>query len=144
MSDSSSSSNGSTQRSQPESLRARDVMASFTVKDVPTSLAWYRDVVGFTVDERYERDGRLLAASLKAGAFRLLLSQDDGAKGFDRVKGEGFSVQLTTTQDVDAFAARIKEQGGTLVLEPTDTPWGRVFRVKDPDGFQIVISSPRA
>ncbi len=142
MSNSSSSSNGSTQRSQPESLRARDVMASFTVNDVATSLAWYRDVVGFTVDEQYERDGKLLAASLKAGVFRLVLSQDDGAKGV-RVKGEGFSFQLTTTQDVDEIAARIKEQGGTLVLEPTDTPWGRVFRLKDPDGFQLVISSPR-
>jgi uncharacterized glyoxalase superfamily protein PhnB len=35
--------------------------------------------------------------------------------------------------------------GGTLASEPTDMPWGqRVFRVKDPDGFVLVIASERA
>jgi hypothetical protein len=29
---------------------------------------------------------------------RILLNQDDGAKGFDRVKGEGFSLMFTTAQ----------------------------------------------
>ena len=34
---------------------------------------------------------------------------------------------------------------GTLVSEPTDMPWGaRVFRVQDPDGYRLAISSERA
>ena len=60
--------------------------ASLTVKDLQKSLAWYRDVFGFTVDREMERDGKLRAVALKAGAIRILLNQDDGAKGFDRVK----------------------------------------------------------
>jgi uncharacterized glyoxalase superfamily protein PhnB len=115
-----------------------------TVKDLDKSLAWYRDVLGFTVNQRHEREGRLVAVSLKAGSVEILIGRDDGAKGWDRVKGEGLSLQLSTTQSVDDIAARIKANGGTLVNEPTDMPWGvRVFRVQDPDGFKFVISSVR-
>jgi len=123
---------------------ARQLMASLTASDLQQSLAWYTDVVGFTVDQRYEPDGVLRAISLRAGDVRILLTQDDGARGMARVKGEGFSLQLTTAQDVDALAARIQASGGTLDSEPTDTPWGfRAFRLRDPDGFKLVISSER-
>jgi uncharacterized glyoxalase superfamily protein PhnB len=49
---------------------------------------------------------------------------------------------ITTAQDVDAIARRVKEQGGTLQSELADTPWGtRAFRLQDPDGFRFVVSS---
>lgn len=131
------------ERSQPESFRARNLAASLTVKDIALSLTWYREVAGFTVDQTFEREGKLMAVSVKAGDVRILLSQDDGAKGLDRVKGEGFSLQFTTAQDVDEIARRIVESGGTLETEPA-TQWGaRVFRLRDPDGFKLVISSER-
>jgi uncharacterized glyoxalase superfamily protein PhnB len=134
----------SERRAQPESFRARALTASLTVKDLERSLAWYRDVVGFTVRQRHERDGKLIAVSLKAGSVELLIGRDDGAKGWDRVKGEGMSLQLTTSQNIDELAARIKAHGGTLVTEPADMPWGvRVFRAADPDGFKFVFSSVR-
>jgi uncharacterized glyoxalase superfamily protein PhnB len=130
-------------RAQPESFRGRALSASLTVNDLQQSLAWYRDVIGFTVDNQYEREGKVMGVALKAGDVRILIGQDDGAKGWDRVKGEGFSLMITTVQDVDELAARIKERGGTLESEPADMPWGaRVFRVKDPDGFKLAISSP--
>ena len=131
-------------RVQPESFLAREMTASLTVKDLQKSLAWYRDLLGFTVDREIERDGKLRAVALKAGAIRILLNQDDGARGFDRVKGEGFSLQFITTQSVDDIANRIKSGGGALETEPADMPWGvRAFRVRDPDGFKFAISSER-
>jgi uncharacterized glyoxalase superfamily protein PhnB len=135
---------GDAVRAQPETFRARSLSASLTVKDLRRSLAWYRDVVGFIVDQEHERGGTLQAVSLRAGDVRILITQDDGAKGADRVKGEGFSLMLTTAQNVDDVAKRITERGGTLDSAPTDMPWGaRVFRVRDPDGFKLVISSER-
>ena len=131
-------------RAKPETFRANELTASLTVKDVERSMAWYRDVLGFTIDNRYERGGKLMAVGLKAGSVRLLINQDDGAKGWDRAKGEGISIMFTTAQNVDEVAARIKESGGTLLTEPTDMPWGaRAFRLQDPDGFKLAISSPR-
>ena len=129
-------------RAQPETLRGRSLMASLTVNDLQKSLAWYRDVVGFIVEQQYEFEGQVRAVRLKAGVVNLLINQDNGAKGWDRKKGEGISLNLTTAQDVDAVAGRIKARGGTLESEPADMPWGaRVFRVKDPDGFILAISS---
>ena len=131
-------------RAKPESFRARALQVSLTVKDLEKSLAWYTDVLGFAIDRRHERDGRLAAVSLKAGRVRILLGQDDGAKGWDRVKGQGLSLQFSTVQNVDELASRIKSAGGTLDTEPVDVPWGaRVFRVSDPDGFKLVFSSER-
>lgn len=119
-------------------------MSSLTVNDLQKSLAWYRDIVGFTVEEEHKRDGTLQAISLKAGDVRVVIGRDDGAKGFDRKKGEAISLMITTTQDVDGLAGAIKARGGVLLAEPTSMPWGaRVFRLKDPDGFIWAISSER-
>jgi uncharacterized glyoxalase superfamily protein PhnB len=131
-----------TERSTPETFRARALQVSLTVADVERSLAWYCDVVGFTVDRRHERNGRLAGVSIMAGDVRILLNQDDGAKGKDRVKGDGFSMMIVTAQSVDEIAQRIRDRGGVLATEPADMPWGaRVFRVQDPDGFRIAIST---
>ena len=127
---------------QQDSFTASELGESLTVKDLKKSLEWYRDVMGFTVLREHERDGQLRAVSLQAGNVRILINQDDGAKGFDRVKGEGFSLQFTTKENIDDVANGIKARGGTLATEPADMPWGpRVFRIQDPDGFKFVISS---
>ena len=131
--------------STSEPLSGRSLQASLTVKDLQKSVTWYVDVVGFTIDRKIERDGVLRSVAVSAGDVRILLNLDDGAKGWDRVKGEGFSLQITTTQDVDVLARRIKERGGALELEPKDMPWGaRIFRVRDPDGFRWTISAAPA
>jgi uncharacterized glyoxalase superfamily protein PhnB len=113
---------------------------SLTVKDISKSVTWYRDVVGFGIERTYERDGRLVLVALTAGDVRLNLNQDDGAKGWDRIKGVGFSLNIWTTENIDAIANRIKGSGGTLDSEPVDAPWGaRFFRLTDPDGFKLAI-----
>lgn len=127
---------------QSESLDATALTLSLTVKDVVKSVAWYRDIIGFTVDREHMRDGVLRAVSIRAGTVRLLLNLDDGGRGWDRVKGEGFAFQLTTSQSIDDVASAIKARGGMLATEPADMPWGvRMFRMVDPDGFRFNISS---
>jgi uncharacterized glyoxalase superfamily protein PhnB len=124
-------------------FQAHALAASLTVKDLEKSTAWYQDVIGFTVDQKHEREGKLLAVSLSAGGVKILLTQDDGAKGLDRVKGEGFSLQFTTSLNVDEVAKRIEDHGWTLDMQPTDAWGARVFRLRDPDGFKLVITSER-
>jgi uncharacterized glyoxalase superfamily protein PhnB len=124
-------------------LDASTLGASLTVTNLPASLAWYRDVLGFTVTRTFDRAGTMFAASLRAGSVAILLTQDDGAKGLDRAKGEGISLQLTTSQNIDELARRIQQRGGTLLMEPTDIMGARAFRLLDPDGFKLVFSSPR-
>jgi uncharacterized glyoxalase superfamily protein PhnB len=130
-------------RRVPPSLRLREAVPGLTVNDIAKSLAWYRDVLGWTVLEEWRQDGRLMGAELVAGTIHLFLGQDDWKKGRDRKKGEGFRLYFRTAQDVDAIAAGIKARGGVLDHDPQDEPWGeRDFGITDPDGFRITISNP--
>ncbi len=129
-------------RQQPESLRLRSAGPSFTVSDLQKSLVFYRDVLGFTPRERWEKDGQLQGVELVAGSVVFWIGQDDWQKGRDRVKGLGFRMYCGTSQDIDALAARVRAGGGTIVEEPRDEPWGgRAFGVRDPDGFTITFAS---
>ena len=136
-------SDGSAERAQPESFRGRGLSVSLSCDDLQKSLAWYRDVMGFHAAQEFPGpDGALRAVRLVAGDVRLMIGQDDGAKGGNRKKGVGFSLHITTAQDIDELAARIKESGGELEDEPMDAPWGpRIFRIRDPDGVLLTISN---
>lgn len=128
-------------REEPVTFRARALTVSLTVKDLAKSIVWYRDIAAFMVERTYEHEGKMMGAVLKAGEVEILLNQDDGAKGWDRSKGDGFSMMFKTVQDVDMLAAGMKERGATLATEPADMPWGaRVFRAVDPDGYKLVFS----
>jgi catechol 2,3-dioxygenase-like lactoylglutathione lyase family enzyme len=127
-------------RQQPESLRLRSVTPTFTVNDVGRSVAWYRDGLGFFVGERWEEGGKLHGVMLKAGACEFGLSQDDFSKGRDRAKGVGFRLWCTTSQDIDAIAARLRAFGGTIIEEPGDRGDTYSFTAQDPDGFKITIT----
>jgi uncharacterized glyoxalase superfamily protein PhnB len=121
-------------------LKMNEASPSFTVNDLQKSLAWYRDVLGFAVEERWEHEGKLMGVSLQAGNVTFMIGQDDWKKGRDRKKGQGFRLYCSTTQNVDALADGIKARGGALDEEPRDQPWGtRDFTLTDPDGFKITI-----
>lgn len=127
---------------EPETLRLEGTTPALTVGDIGASLSWYRDVVGFQVQETWENEGAVTGASLSAGATRVLLLQDNWAKGRDRVKGVGFRLHMATAGDIDEIAAGIVARGGTLASPPADMPWGaRAFSLVDPDGFGFTIAS---
>ena len=123
-----------------DKFRLTSASPSFTVNDIEKSMAWYRDVLGFTVTERWEDGGKLLGAEMAAGDVSFMIGQDDWKKGRDRVKGVGVRLYCMTYQDIDTLAARIKANGGTLE-GPRDTQWNtRELAVDDPDGYKITIA----
>lgn len=128
-------------RSDPASLRLRALAPSLTVDDLERSLRFYVDALGFTVKERWEKDGKILGVMLVAGSCELGLGQDDWAKGRDRKKGVGFRLYAETAQDLDALAQRLR-QHGVEVDGPKDSSWGpRILSVVDPDGFALTLHS---
>ena len=133
-----------TTRKRPESLRLRSVAPSLTVNSLDRSIAFYRDLLGFVQSDQWEVNGRVAGVELAAGSVRLMLMQDDFAKGRDRVKGVGTRLNLRTIQDVDALVARITSKGGTLSYPPRDMEWGeRAFGIDDPDGFHLTVLQER-
>jgi predicted enzyme related to lactoylglutathione lyase len=128
-------------------INATNLSCSLTCKDLEASIRFYRDAIGFAVEQTYENDGRDVAAVVGAGACHIVLNQDDGKLGWDRIKGQGFYLQINVVAaaDVDAAAARVTSAGGSLLSEPADRPWGvRMFQFKDPDGFKLGVSTPLA
>jgi uncharacterized glyoxalase superfamily protein PhnB len=129
---------------QNKTLQGTSVMPSLTVNDLTKSVDFF-EALGFEVEDRWEDNGVLLGVMLKAGEARLGLSQDDGKKGRDRVKGVGMRLYIEAADDIDAVAARAKAAGVALEREPHDTDWGnRAFEVKEPSGFLLTIGSPSA
>src|SRR3569623_1685730 len=120
-------------------LEATGVSVSLTVGDLGASLTGFCDVLGFAAEREFERAGVPFAVRMRAGTVALLLTQDNGARGAQRVKGEGFSIQFTTPQNIDALATRAKAHGAALESEPADGWGARVFCLRDPDGFLLVI-----
>jgi uncharacterized glyoxalase superfamily protein PhnB len=127
---------------QNEALQGKGVMPSLTVDNLQKSLDFFSGL-GFEVEDRWEQDGVLLGAMLKAGDARLGLSQDDGKKGRDRTKGVGMRIYIEASNNIDEVAARAKTHGIALTREPHDTEWGsRAFEVTEPSGFALTIGSP--
>jgi uncharacterized glyoxalase superfamily protein PhnB len=114
-----------------------------TVNDITASLAWYCDVLGFAVKQRWEHEGVLRGAEVTAGDVTVYLGQDDWKQGRDRVKGVGFRLYWYTNQNIDTLAAAIKSRGGKLESEPRDEYGTRSFGLVDPTGYKITISSER-
>ena len=123
------------------SLHGRSVVPSLTVNNLQQSLDFFGGL-GFDVEDRWEENGQLLGAMLKAGEARLGLSQDDGKKGTNRVKGIGIRIYIEANDDIDQVAAKAKSSGIVLTKEPHDTEWGtRAFEVTEPSGFLLTIGS---
>jgi predicted enzyme related to lactoylglutathione lyase len=114
---------------------------SLTVNDLRKSMDFYTSVLGFIQGERWEEGGVLKGVMLKAGACNLSLSQDDWAKGRDRVKGVGVRLWCETVQDINALAERIQRAGGKLTEGPTDSAeWKmQTIGIDDLDGYHITV-----
>ena len=128
-------------------ISATNLGCSITCKDLQASIRFYRDAIGFAVAQTFENEGKVVAAIIAAGDCRIVLNQDDGKLGWDRIKGQGLYLQINVAgkADVDTTAARIKAAGGTLIDEPADRPWGaRMFQFRDLDGFKLGVSTPLA
>jgi catechol 2,3-dioxygenase-like lactoylglutathione lyase family enzyme len=130
--------------SASRSLALSDASPSFTVNDLEKSLAWYRDILGFAVEETWKDAGKVVGVSLRAGDVSFMIGQDDWKKGRDRKKGEGFRMFCMTKKNIDDLAKRIVAKGGRLDKGPTDEPWGvRDISLTDPDGFKITIAAEK-
>ena len=110
-----------------------------TANDAAASIKWYCDVLGFKVIERWEHEGQFRGAQIGSGGVVLNIGQDDWKQGRDRVKGQGTRFYVTTTQDIDKYAADIKARGGNLDQEPMDGWGARSFGISDPDGFKFTF-----
>ena len=75
-------------------INATNLGCSITCKDLEAAIRFYRDAIGFAVAQTYENEGKVVAAVVAAGDCNIVLNQDDGKLGWDRIKGQGFYLQI--------------------------------------------------
>ena len=86
-------------------LNATNLGCSITCKDLEASIRFYRDAIGFEVAQTFENEGRVVAAVVAAGDIRIVLNQDDGQLGWERIKGQGFYLQINVAGPADVEGA---------------------------------------
>ena len=130
---------------KPIAARAKGLQkmgAGITANDAAASIKWYCDVLGFSLNERWEQEGTFLGGAVVHGEVAFNIFQDDWKLGRDRKKGQGVRLFITTADNIDTYARAITSRGQTLEHEPKDE-WGfRAFSVADPDGYKLTFMRP--
>ena len=112
-------------RRDPELINFRP---NLLVKDVPTSIDFYRDLIGFEVRNSFE-DGSF--ALLAKGLAEVALVKHDEPP---------YSEAYLYVRGVEALHDRCQESGCHIERALVDHPWGlRDFVIRDPDGHLIGI-----
>jgi len=117
------------------------------VKDMPTMIRFYRDVLGFEIRESEDAVNVYL---IKDCTLFMLYERKNFEMMTDRqyeylsgLNGHfEIALYVDTFEEVDAQYAQILAKGGTSVLPPTMEPWGqRTCYIADPEGNLIEIGS---
>jgi len=117
------------------------------VKNMATMIKFYRDVLGFEIEEELDSENVYL---VKDGTLFLLY----GRKDFETLTNRKYefltgicahseiALYVDTFQEVDIAYEHAISNGATSLLEPTLEPWGqRTCFFADPEGNIIEIGS---
>jgi uncharacterized glyoxalase superfamily protein PhnB len=102
------------------------------VDSVKRSLEFYRDELGFTVDES-DIESEPPMATVRAGNLKLILAEEFKPM---ITRGRGISL-FVNVKDVDELYRQLRSRAVRLD-PPVDEGWGgRFITVKDPDGYRF-------
>ena len=108
------------------------LQAALGVRDVPASIAFYADTLGFRV--RAEMGEPVDFALLAKDAVTLSLVKSEKPAVAD------FACCYIYVNDVEAVHEECARSGATIVAPLTRHPWGNHdFVIRDPDGHRIAI-----
>src|SRR5580704_17540609 len=109
-----------------------------TSKDPKALAAWYRDVLGISLESwggatlRYDAPGHppvVVWNAMKEGSKYLAPSQRDFMLDF-------------AVDDLDAFVRRLTSKGVTILKRDDSSPTGKFAWILDPDGTKIELWQP--
>jgi len=117
----------------------REFRFIFRAKDYEASATFYRDGLGLSVVDSWDRGPAERGMLFQAGSGIIeVLALASGEEGVSLQGGE----LAYEVDDVDEWYRRIQEKGLSIRGELADKPWGhRAFSVTDPDGIKVILYS---
>ena len=130
-------------------IEVTGVTALLQVFDMPTSVRFYRDILGFEVMDTTERQGDQFDWGwIRLNDTRLMLNtayeQDERPAQADpgRIRAHRDTCLYFRCPDVDAAYRHLRDQG-VEVKEPKVAPYGwKQLYVTDPDGYSLCFQWP--
>jgi uncharacterized glyoxalase superfamily protein PhnB len=123
-----------------------EVQPRLVIDRVDDAIAFYRDVLGAELVERFvDANGLIVHAAIRVGQSVISMAQEMKSWQLLGPAATGGSPVLLhlTLADPDAACARMVERGGAVVIPIKDRPYGkREGRVRDPFGHLWVLSQP--
>jgi predicted enzyme related to lactoylglutathione lyase len=109
---------------------------SLQVRDFAASRAFYTQVLGLTVDERFDAPDFVL---FDTNSIPFALSP--AKVNLNEVPQPGLGMTLWIDCDnVDELCAAVEAAGASIVTRPFDGQFGRTFVFTDPDGYRITAN----
>ncbi len=117
------------------------------VKDMATMVRFYRDVLGFEIQEWEDAVNVYL---VKDGTLFMLYERKSfesmTRRKYEYINGLNghfeIALYVDTFEEVDKRFAEVVSKGATPVLKPTTEPWGqRTCYISDPEGNLVEIGS---
>lgn len=119
------------------------------VSDIPKSIAFYRDVLGFETFQTVPEQAPLVFAWMKKDTVNVFLNipqtEAPGTVPRELVTKShpGSSSMYIKLHGIDELAARVAERGLTPVIAMHTEFYGmKEFAVLDPDGYLIIFAEP--
>jgi PhnB protein len=114
------------------------------VQDAAAAIQFYCDVFGAVEEgERYPWEGKIGHAELRFGDSLVMLADEFPEHNVSPQTLGGTPVILhLTIDDVDGVTERAVTAGATLLKEPSDNPYGRTSKVRDPFGHVWMLNGP--
>lgn len=109
---------------------------SLQVRNLSASRTFYTEMLGFTIDERFDTPDFVLFDTTT-----IPFGLGEAAVNLDEAPRPGLGVVLWIDCDsVNDLHAKLQAAGTTIVTPPYDGPFGRTFVFADPDGYRITAN----
>lgn len=113
----------------------KSTMYVIAVLDLETSAAYYRDVLGFAIEEIGDPGWRIFrrdACAIMAGHC------PDATPPFET--GDHSYFAYLYVDDLDAYYEEVRSKGARILKKPRNEPWGmREFAMQTIDGHRMMV-----